>query len=256
MEVKDNIVYLLKVKIYFYFEKKQSEKVEVFSSYEKAKNSGILFMKKEIENFYKDCNKTIDELISEHTLGYEFSIIEENLQYAENFTRELDFLEDIENILDLEPTHKEYVLDYKGNILNIGLEYKVKQEDPKFLSSIYITEKDLLKEAETKFKIGDIVKVTKRNENLAYYEYYNYSDLYVVKHIPKKNTNQKYIKNTYGLSEISSYDFAPGIYTKGFHEEQLEKYKGKIEENSPIDFLSKILKGDIKIDNKNWKKLK
>lgn len=251
-------IYLLKEEVYKNGEL-QDEYVEVFSSFERAKEFGLERITKELSRSSKEERKSIEQCIEEEILDYTFYITEEDLEYAKQYTKQIEWKEEIEEYLTDEPTHKEYVLDYLGNVQNIILRYLPNQKEVITNNFLYMKPKDLLPEAGTKFQVGDVVTITKPNarmEDLTYFHYPEYSEMYVVRYLPRRKQGQKYLRNTYAVCEIRDEDYAPGIYTKEVHEEQIEKYEGNIEENSPIDVLRKILRKEVDIDQETWNKLK
>lgn len=251
--------YLLIVNVSGNIEDGEEDKIDIYSSYEKAKEEGLKFLTRKLNCYSSEVNKTIADCIKEGALYYEFKIIEKDVSYAEKFDKKIEIFDKIEKLLIYEPTEKEYLLDYKGKVKDIVLEYKSKNNHLLAQNHLYMKPNDLKKEAGTKFKVGDLVKIVKPSitgGDLAYCYYPEYSKVYVVRFLPRRVEGQKYLRNTYLLSEIKDEDFAPGIYTWEFHEEQLKKYEGKIKENSPIDVLRKIILGEIKVDKDTWHKLK
>ena len=251
-------IYLLDVKTYEYLEQVYEEQyAEVFSNFERARDYGIEFIKKQFKNYCKDNNKSIEQGIKNENIDIDFRIVEEDIEYAEKFNKTIDLFDNIENLLIYEPTHKEYIMDYNGRITDICIRYLVNQKDTHRKNSLYLKPNDLLKNAGTKFKVGDFVKIIKSGEDDITYKFYpKYSDIYVVRYLPRQIKGQKYLRNTYALSEIIDDDFAPGIYTNEFHEEQIENYDKEVKENSPIDVLRKIFINEIKVDSKTWNNLK
>ena len=248
--------YLLNVKVYDYTDETEDEYIEVFSNFERAKKYGLEFLNKKLQFYCKYINKSVKQALKEEKIDYDFRIIEEDLEYAEKFNQKLDILEEIEELLVYEPTHKEFILDYTGEITNICIRYLPNQEETKGRNSLYLKPNDLLPDAGTKFKIGDLVKIVNRTDDISYSCYPDYSDIYVVRFLPRRIEGQKYLRNTYALSEITNDNLSPGIYTWEFHEEQIAEYDGKVEENSPIDVLRKIIKKEIKVNRETWDGLK
>lgn len=251
--------YLLQVKTYDYINETENEYIEIFNTFKRAKRYGLEFLVENLELYAKDINKSIRQAIKEEKIDYDFRIIEEDIDYAEDFNQTLDICEEIEELLIYEPTHKEFILDYTGEITNICIRYLPNQKETKWRNCLYLKPNDLLPKAGTKFKVGDLVKIIKPNgrlEDISYEHYSEYSDVYVVRFLPRRIENQKYLRNTYALSEIKDDNYAPGIYTWEFHEEQIAEYDESIKENSPIDVLRKIIKKELKISRETWEKLK
>ena len=251
--------YLLDVKTYDCIDKTENEYIEVFKNFERARNYGLEFLNKELEFYCKDINKSIKQALREEKIDYIFRITEEDIEYAENFNQKLEVFEEIEKLLIYEPTHKEFILDYTGEITNICIKYLSNQKETIGRNSLYLKPNDLLPDAGTKFKVGDLVKIVKQKlmtDDISYSYYPEYSIVYVVRSLPRRIKGQKYLRNTYALSEIKNNSISSGIYTWEFHEEQIAKYNGKIEENSPIDVLRKIIKKEIKVNREIWYGLK
>ncbi len=252
--------YLLLAKVYAYREDViEDEYEEVFSNFERAKEFGLNFITKKLYSFCKDKNQSVNQCIKDELVDYDFRVIEEDIEYAEKFDKTLDIFEEIEELLIYEPTHKEYILDYLGRTTNICIRYLPNQKEVVGHNSLYLKPNDLLKNAGTKFKVGDVVKIIKPNnklEDLSYYDYSENNNIYVVRFLPRKIEGQKYLRNTYALSEVVEENYSPGIYTWEYHEEQIALYDGEIEKNSPIDVLRKILKREIRINRDTWNKLK
>ena len=246
--------YLLIAKVYDYGTETdidEDEYTEIFSNFKRAKEYGLNFINKTLNFYCKDRNKSVSQCIKDKLVDYDFRIIEEDIEYAEKFDKALEILEEIEELLIYEPTHKEYILNYLGKITNICIRYLPNQKETTEPNSLYLKPNDLLESAGTKFKIGDVVKIKqnhKKLKDLSYYDYHENNNIYVVRYLPRRIEGQKYLRNTYALSEINDEDYAPGIYTWEFHEEQLTLYDGPIEDNSPIDLLRKIFKKEIKIN--------
>jgi len=253
--------YLLKVKTYNYLDRvTEDDYVEIFSNFERAKEYGLEFINKTLDFYCKNKNKPIKQCLKDENIAIDFRIIEEDIEYAEKFDKQIGITDEIEKYLIYEPTHKEYILDYTGKITDICIMYLPNQKEIRGHNHLYMKPNDLSENAGTKFKIGDLVQITQYNareeDDLTYSEYPEYSDIYVVRYLPRRCDGQKYLRNTYALSEIKEEDRAPGIYTHEFHEEQIAKYDKAIEENSPIDVLRKIYINEIKIDWETWNKLK
>ncbi len=251
--------YLLNVKTYDYTDETEDEYIEVFNNFERAKNYGLEFLNKKLEFYCKYINRSIKQALKEEKIDYDFRVIEEDIEYAEKFNQKLNFLEEIEELLIYEPTHKEFILDYMGEITNICIRYLPNQKETRDRNSLYLKPNDLLPDAGTKFKIGDLVKIVKpniRTDDISYSYYPDYSDVYVVRFLPRRIEGQKYLRNTYALSEIKNDNFSPGIFTWEFHEEQIAEYEGNVKQNSPIDVLRKIIKKEIKVNRETWNGLK
>ena len=102
------------------------------------------------------------------------------------------------------------------------------------------------KNAGTKFKIGDIVKIKNCDRN------YDFKDkLHVITGVPHKEKGQEFFRNTYDvIVNHNSYD--EGCHVDAFNENELELYAQKLPKDSPLIFLSKYFKGEIKLKNIKW----
>ena len=96
------------------------------------------------------------------------------------------------------------------------------------------------------YEIGDIVTV-KENEYRPRDED-NSKRLYVVRYLPEK------LCGIYVYCLISNYN--DGLHSFRFKENQVQKYNGVVDENSPIVFLQKIIKNEIAVRKENWADLK
>lgn len=246
-------LYLLQVDMYDYDSKllDANSYCNVYSSFEKAKKQGISNLEKRIKQVEEDENMTLDEMIEKEKLDYSFTITQINdLEYAENFDIDYDRLHRKE-YNKLEPTHKEYELDYKGNIIRINYTYRYKNalSDAKKMITLY--PEDLEEGASEKFKIGDIVKLKHELECGKGYIDDNLDRIYVVRWLPRKFKGEKYFENTYAL--ISFYEMKNNewgnkdLFTYEYWEKDIEKYTGVIEKDSEYDLLSRIVKGDLEI---------
>lgn len=228
---------LYNLKIELMYKNEQFFISEVYSSLDNAVKNGIdiLDRKMKVENI--------------EDFDYTFEIVEINdLEYAEKFNLVKKSFEEYVKA-NIAPTHITYQLDYKGNIINTKIEYRINQREN--LNSIIMFPHDFEKDAGTHFKIGDIVKVKNNEDNELVKD-----KLFVVRYLPRKIEGQKYFKNTYAL--ISYYDEKDfkGLFTFEFYEKDIEKYKGKIQDNSYILTLQKIINGDLQISKGLWKDLK
>ena len=253
--------YLLNAKTYNYLDKViEEDYVEIFSNFERAKEYGLEFINKTLDFYCKNKNKSIKQCLKDENIAIDFRITEEDIEYAESFDKQIGITDEIEKYLIYEPTHKEYILDYTGKTTDICIMYLPNQNEVRGHNHLYMKPNDLLENAGTKFKVGDLVQIIEYNareeDDITYSEYPEYSDIYVVRYLPRRCDGQKYLRNTYALSEIKDEERAPGIYTHEFHEEQIAKYDKEIEENSPIDVVRKIYMNELKIDWETWNKLK
>jgi len=234
--------------------------VNVYSDFNRAKYDGLIELNNRMNYYLKDdTGKTFEKYIKEERVNYDFAIIEiDDLKYTENFNKK-ERKNDIcgKEYLKYEPTHKIYEIDYKGNINEIIYEWRIKNNSNRYKKSATLYPSDFNEGAYEKFNIGDIVKV--KNEALE--ECLNaFGDmnqkgkkkLFVVSDVPLKRTKPiyKYCENKYKLSFFFKTNFIrPGsedIYEREFYEKDIETFKGNVPEK--YELLSKILKGEIKVD--------
>ena len=252
-------VYLLKVM--FNLNDFEHHYENVYSNIELAKEIGEKWLENELRKEYEDWfEKDIprQELSKEQLFKlktiYDFSITEFDLEYV-------DKLNDINNLpvvadmdihdsycANLEPAKIEHSYDYNGKEIYISGIYFFRYEGKRKERKITIDFDDFKNPtAGTKFKKGDIVKIN-QNENCNY----NFNDkLHVITDIPYKKENQIFFNNTYRvIVNHNSYD--EGCHVDIFHENELELFTGVLPKDSPIVFLSKYFKGEIKINNIKW----
>lgn len=220
---------------------------EVYSSLAKAVEDGKYFLYERCkDNGFRD---------------YEFKITEIDLEYAEQFdVKQLNInISNKEELGIYEPTHITYCFNINGKLLYKHLKYKDKQR--KYIKGFTMFQEDFEQNAGQRFKIGDIVRIKKRNEeeyySLEFQEYWSEDKLYIVKSQPSRNDGQKYFNNIYGL--LSKYDgdeCAKGLFISRYYEKDLELYDGKLDPNSPFGFLQKIIKNEIIITEQTWSKIK
>ena len=77
-------------------------------------------------------------------------------------------------------------------------------------------------------------------------------NLYCSNLTPDKVKNQKFFRNSYGVI-VNHNSFDEGCHVDVFNEKELELYTNKLPEDSPIIFLSKYFKGEIKLKNNTWR---
>lgn len=246
-------LYLLQTEMYEYDAKllDNSCYCNIYSSFEKAKEQGLNDLSKRIKQVEDDENMTFDEMLEKEKLDYSFRITQiDDLEYAENFDINYDILHR-KQYTKLEPTHKEYVLDYKGNIIRIYYEYRYQNALTDAKKSIKLYPEDLEEGASEKFKIGDIVKLKHELEEGEGYIDDNTDRLYVVRWLPRKFKGEKYFENQYALISFYKTDYNEWgnkeLFTYEYWEKDLEKYTGEIEKDSEYDLLSRIVKGELEI---------
>ena len=253
-------IYLLKVECYF---DEEEHYENVYSTKDKAIKEGKERLEKIFKKQYKsyfdddDEKNEIPELTYEQLFKlkaiYDFSIIE----YDPQIVDELDRLEKLPIIeeyykddlysAEIEPLKIIHSYDYNGNEIYISGQYAFNYKGQRIERKIMMNYEDYNNPlAGSKFKIGDIVKIKKCNKN------YDFEDkLHVITEIPHKKENQKFFRNSYKvIVNHNSYD--EGCHVDVFDENELELYTEKLPEDSPLIFLSKYFKGEIKLENTKW----
>lgn len=206
MEAKMMKVYLLNLD-YFYENIEQNEYyTDVYLSLEKAVEDGKYFLSKR-------CN-------DKGFRDFEFKITEIDPEYAEKFDIKQLNIQNREELGKYEPTHIVYYFSIDGELLFKHLKYKNKQR--KYLKGFTMYPEDFEENAGQKFKIGDIVRIKKRNEDeyysLEYLENWTEDKKYIVRGLPKKAKGQKYFNNLYVLEDYE------GLYRFKHYEKDIELY--------------------------------
>lgn len=240
---------------------------QVYSNLELAKEEGKKWLenefRKEYENLFEENIKEEfkKNLSKEEIFGlkkiYDFTITEfepdkiEKLNYIENLPIVSNV--DIYDLYcaDLEPAKIEHSYNYKGKEIYIAGIYIFNNNGKRIERKVMMDYEDYTNSyAGTKFKKGDIVKIKKRyNSHIKDYIFSN--KLHVITDIPHKKKNQKFFRNSYHvIVNHNSYD--EGCHVDSFNEKDLELYTEKLPNSSPIIFLSKYFKGEIKLQNISW----
>ena len=261
-------LYLLKLEIYDYQDiGLETESIcNVYSNWKLAKSEGQKELKSIIKNLEKQTDKTFKQMIDEELLDYTFEItLIEDIVYAENFNIKSEYFGHRNRTYGkLEPTHKVYYLDYKGNINEIFYEYRIKNSISRTEYSICLYPEDFEDGASEKFKIGDIVKL-KESAELDPFDSKNKNRLYVIRYLPRKFNGEKYFENKYALISLYENNVEGKIknewgnkelFTREWYEKDIENYTGVIEKDSEYDLLSRILKGNLKVSGEYWNSIK
>lgn len=237
----------------------------VYSTKELALKNGIIQLERLFRTHYEELfdydynNKSKAPSISRKELFnlqgiYDFTITEYDPKYV-------DSLENIENLLavteydlhnnfcaKLEPAKIQYSYDYNGRPEYITAIYIFNFNGKITKSKVTMSYADYINpKAGTKFKIGDIVKIKK-----GMHCNYDFCDkLHVVVDTPHKLENQRFFDNTYRVI-VNHSSYNEGCHVEVLHENELEKFEGTLPYDSPILFLSKLKKGEIKLENVSW----
>lgn len=259
-------IYLLQVM--FDFNNYEHHYENVYSSLELAKQVGEKWLedelRKEYEDWFEEDTKTDarrkelskEQLFKLKTI-YDFTITEfepenvDKLNDINNLPVVTDF--DIHDLYcaDLVPAKIEHSYDYNGKEIYISGIYIFCYKGKRMERKVMVDYEDYTNpSAGTKFKKGDIVKI--KNDYDSHSRDYNFDDkLHVITDIPHKKQNQKFFRNSYNvIVNHNSYD--EGCHVDMFDEKELELYTDKLPNDSPLIFLSKYIKGEIKLKNISW----
>lgn len=259
-------IYLLQVM--FDFNNYEHHYENVYSSLELAKQVGEKWLedelRKEYEDWFEEDTKTDvrrkelskEQLFKLKTI-YDFTITEfepenvDKLNDINNLPVVTDF--DIHDLYcaDLVPAKIEHSYDYNGKEIYISGIYIFCYKGKRMERKVMVDYEDYTNpSAGTKFKKGDIVKIKKDYDSHS--RDYNFDDkLHVITDIPHKKQNQKFFRNSYNvIVNHNSYD--EGCHVDMFDEKELELYTDKLPNDSPLIFLSKYIKGEIKLKNISW----
>lgn len=252
-------IYLLQVMCYF---NEEEHYENVYSNKERAIEKGILWLdkllRKQYNNLFEKADeKSIPKLKHEQLfklkLIYDFSITE----YDPKIVDECDEIENlpvIENydlyglcFAKLKPLKVTHNYDYNGNEKYISGLYIFNHKGERREQTITMRYEDYNNTlAGTKFKQGDIVKIKNCDCDYAFKD-----KLHVITDVPHKKENQEFFMNNYNvIINHNSYD--EGCHRDIFHENDLELYTGNLPTDSPLVFLSKYFKGEIKLKKIKW----
>ncbi len=259
-------IYLLQVM--FNFNNYEHHYENVYSSLELAKQVGEKWLedelRREYEDWFEEDTKTDvrrkelskEQLFKLKTI-YDFTITEFEPEYVDKLN-DIDKLPivtdfDIHDLYcaDLEPAKIEHSYDYNGKEIYISGIYIFCYKGKRLERKVMVDYEDYINpSAGTKFKKGDIVKI-KEDYDSHSRDYNFYDKLHVITEIPHKKKNQKFFRNSYDvIVNHNSYD--EGCHVDVFNEKELEIYTGELPEDSPLIFLSKYFKGEIKLKNVSW----
>ncbi len=252
-------IYLLQVM--FDFNNYNYHYENVYSSLELAKQVGEKWLEDELRKEYEDWfeeDAKIEKLSKEQLFKlktiYDFTITEfepENVDKLMNLNN-LPIVSnlDIHNLYcaDLVPAKIEHSYDYNGKEIYITGVYIFNYKGKRLERKVTVDYEDYINpSAGTKFKKGDIVKI--KEDYYSHSRNYNFYDkLHVITDIPHKKKNQKFFDNSYNVI-VNHNSFDEGCHVDVFNEKELELYTHKLPTDSPLIFLSKYFKGEIKLRN-------
>lgn len=252
-------IYLLQVECYF---DKEEHYENVYSTKEKAIKKGKEWLdkifRKQYKSFFEDYEKgEMPELTHEQLFKleaiYDFNVTEYDPKIVDE-SEALERLPTVEHLdnygaytTKIEPLKIIHNYDYNGNEIYISGYFVFNYKNKRNEKSIMMNYEDYNNQlAGTKFKIGDIVKIKNCNNN------YEFKDkLHVITDVPHKKKKQRFFRNTYDvIVNHNSYD--EGCHVDVFNENELELYAGNLPKDSPLIFLSKYFKKEIKLKNIKW----
>lgn len=234
----------------------------VYSTKDRAIKEGKKWLdkifRKQYESFFDDDGKNnIPELTHEQLFKlkaiYNFNVTEYDPKIVDesDILEKLPIVEDFDSYgaysTEIEPLKIIHSYDYDGNEIYISGYYVFNYKNQRNEKRIMMCYEDYNNpSAGTKFKIGDIVKIKNYDNN------YDFRDkLHVITGVPHRKDNQRFFRNTYDvIVNYNSYD--EGCHVNVFNENELELYTEKLPKDSPLIFLSKYFKGEIKLKNIKW----
>lgn len=259
-------IYLLQVM--FDFNNYEHHYENVYSSLELAKQVGEKWLEDELRKEYEDWfekdkesdiprKKLSKEQLFKLKTIYDFTITEFEPEYVDklNDINNLQVINDFDihdlYCADLVPTKIEHSYDYNGKEIYITGIYIFCYKGKKLERKVMVDYEDYINpSAGTKFKKGDIVKI-KEDYDSHSRDYNFYDKLHVITDIPHKKKNQKFFRNSYDVI-VNHNSFDEGCHVDVFNEKELELYTGELPEDSPLIFLSKYFKGELKLKNVSW----
>ena len=214
--------------------------------------------RKQYENMFEENQKnkittlTREELFKLKAI-YSFSITEYNPQNIDNMQDlpEVDKIDIYDSfVANLTPSKIKYEYDYNVNLEFVSGIYLFKHKGKKREYELTMRYEDYINpKAGTKLKKGDIVKI-KRNAK-SHFNYTFEDMLHVITDVLLKEENQKFFRNIYKVI-VNHNQFDEGCHVDIFNENELEIYTDELPKDSPIVFLSRYFKGEIKLKNIKW----
>ena len=255
------------LQVMFNFNNYEHHYENVYSSLELAKQVGEIWLENELRKEYEDwfeedTNADVkrkelskEQLFKLKTI-YDFTITEFDPKAVEQLENNLPVVTDwdIHNLYcsNLTPAKIENCFDYNGKEIYISGVYIFSYNGKKREQKVMMDYEDYINpSAGTKFKKGDIVRIKKDyDSHLGDYNFYD--KLHVIMDVPHRVKNSKFFRNSYEVI-VNHNIFDEGCHMDVFNEKELELYTKKLPKDSPILFLSKYFKGEIKLKNNTWK---
>ena len=223
----------------------------------RAVKEGKIWLDKLLRKQYKDWfeenkDNEIPELTTEQLFKlkaiYDFSVTEfDPEEYEKSY--DIKNVPIIENYdiydsycADLTPVKVIHSYDYNGNEIYIAGVYVFNYKGNRKEREIMMEYEDYMNPlAGTKFKKGDIVKIKKNKDSCRDYSFTD--KLHVITDTPHKRKYNVIVNHN---------SFDEGCHVDVFNEKELELYTGELPEDSPLIFLSKYFKGELKLKNVSW----
>ena len=214
---------------------------ELFFSHEKAWEKGkerLHYMAQEL--FEHSGYNNMQEFLRDGQIDYFWRIDEHD---AANFGK----CERPEtNDYDLyPPTYIEQEYDFDGELSSRN--YVWKSED--FELYRQVRENDNMPEAGTKFNEGDFVQL-KKPKRTRYGNNIDFKYIFLVVDTPRRDEEGRLKENTYGIETVGKkgeylWDWDWYYPFSWIHEDELVKYEGDIDKNSPLMFLRRVFAGEF-----------
>jgi len=212
----------------------------VFFSLDEARETGKARLHHIIQELYKRSgfdNK--QEFLTDDMLHYDFEIFEHALDSFEQCKRPETYDYDL-----YPPTFIKYEYDFDGELINRNYVWKSESVE------IYrqVRENDSLPEAGTKYQKGDFVQLRTLRRNR--YDHIDFGNIFLVVGTPTRDEDGRLKDNTYSIETIGKkgeylWDWDWHYPFSGIHEDELVKYEGEIDKNSPLLFLRGAFLGDF-----------
>jgi hypothetical protein len=257
-----NKVYHLDIEVYSMrygcLREKNARYANLFFSLEDAYQAGKEIMNKKIRELYEDsyyCNgkpnsRTLEDFIEADRLFDWWAITEIDLD-------RLKAMEDAgcermrKYHKESPPIHIEYAYNHKGELLHRYYIWRMGNDLQAFnFSGTYYQnrEGDELPEAGTKFQIGDFVRLKRPGKTID--GKFDTDVVFVVADLPNRNKDGLLIENTYRIETVSKegkyqWDSDFHLPFSGIHENELVKYEGDVDVNSPLWFLRRVFLGEL-----------
>ena len=209
---------------------------ELFFSYEEAWERGkerLHYMAQEL--FENSGYDSMEEFLQDKQIEYSWKIDEEFINKPSELSLSNDW--PLSQIV--------YDYDFDGELFSRNFVWENSG------SEVYrqVRENDTLPEAGTKFKIGDFIRLKRPRKTR--YDHTDFENVFVVAGVPRRDDEGRLEENTYYIETVGKkgeylWDWDWHFPFSGIHEDELEKYEGEIDKNSPLMFLRRIFLNEFK----------